>query len=267
VTAGYAVYWQPGCTSCLKAKEFLARHGIAFESINVRAVPGAVAALEALGARSVPVIARGAEWTSGQDLDELAHFLGVAACQARLPEAELGERLTRLLAAARRYTGQLPQARLEALLPGRDDRAGIDLACHVAMIVVGFLDAAGGGCLALEHFTRRPQGAQRTRAWVLALQDEVQAAWSAWRAGQPGAAAQPSAAGAGPPAWVETYYGRQPLQGLLERTAWHVAQHCRQLESLLREASVGVDGPLTDRELGGLPLPEGLWDEEVGAPG
>jgi glutaredoxin len=267
LTAAYAVYWQPGCTSCLKAKEFLARHGIEFESINVRAVPGAFAALEALGARSVPVIARGAEWTSGQDLGELARFVGVEARHERLPEAELGARLTRLLAAARRYTVQLPDARLEALLPGRDDRAGIDLACHVPMIVVGFLDAAAGGCLTLEHFTRRPQGAERTRAWVLEFQDKVQAAWSAWRAGRPGAAVALSAAGVPPPVMVETYYGRQTLHGLLERTAWHVAQHCRQLESLVRGVAGGVDGPLTDRELAGLPLPDGLWDREVDAPG
>jgi len=265
VTAGYAVYWQPGCTSCLKAKEFLARHGITFESINVRAVPGARAALEALGARSVPVIARGTEWTSGQDLNELAHFLGVAARHERLSEEELGTRLEWLLTAARRYTERLPDARLEALLPGRDDRAGIDLACHIPMVVLGFLDAAGGGCLALEQFTRRPQGAERSRAWVLRLQDDVQAAWSAWRDGRPGAAA--SAAGAQPAVTVDTYYGRQSLHGLLERTAWHVAQHCRQLESLLRVSTGEVDGPLTGRELAGLPLPEGLWDREIGAPG
>jgi glutaredoxin len=263
VTAAYAVYWQPGCTSCLQAKEFLARRGIAFESINVRVVPGARAALEALGARSVPVIARGAEWTSGQDLDALAHFVGVAARRERLPEAELELRLARLLAAARRYTEQLPDERLEQLLPGRDDRAGIDLAFHIPMIVVGFLDAAGGGSLRLEHFTRRPQGAQRTRAGVLHFQDEVQAAWSAWRAGRPGAAATPSPASAPPPVVVETYYGRQTLHGLLERTAWHVAQHCRQLESLVGAANGGIDGPLTDRELAGLPLPAGLWDHEV----
>ena len=28
-------YWQPGCTSCLRMKEFLARHGVPFVSINV----------------------------------------------------------------------------------------------------------------------------------------------------------------------------------------------------------------------------------------
>ena len=29
------VYWQPGCSSCLKAKEFLIEHGIEFQSINL----------------------------------------------------------------------------------------------------------------------------------------------------------------------------------------------------------------------------------------
>ena len=266
MTAGYAVYWQPGCTSCLKAKEFLARHGIEFESINVRTVPGALAALAALGARSIPVIARGTEWISGQDLGELARFLGVEVREQHLPEDELGARIERLLAAARRHSAQLPDDRLELLLPGREDRAGIDLACHIPMVVVGFLDAARGGGLRFEHFTRRPNGAQRTRAWMLAFQDEVREEWSAWRVQRRGAV--PTATGPGPPApaFVETYYGRQTLHGLLERTAWHVAQHGRQLESLVRTATGGIDGPLTDRELAGLPLPEGLWDHEVGAP-
>ena len=29
------VYWQPGCSSCLKTKEFLLDNGVPFESINV----------------------------------------------------------------------------------------------------------------------------------------------------------------------------------------------------------------------------------------
>ena len=28
-------YWQPGCTSCLRMKEFLAKHGVPFVSVNV----------------------------------------------------------------------------------------------------------------------------------------------------------------------------------------------------------------------------------------
>ena len=29
------VYWQPGCSSCLKTKEFLETNNIKFESINI----------------------------------------------------------------------------------------------------------------------------------------------------------------------------------------------------------------------------------------
>ena len=36
----YRVYWQPGCSSCLAAKEFLRAHRIPFASINVRAQAG-----------------------------------------------------------------------------------------------------------------------------------------------------------------------------------------------------------------------------------
>ncbi len=28
-------YWQPGCTSCLRMKEFLSKHGVPFVSVNV----------------------------------------------------------------------------------------------------------------------------------------------------------------------------------------------------------------------------------------
>jgi arsenate reductase-like glutaredoxin family protein len=38
--AAITVYWQPGCTSCLKTKEFLRSHGVVFESVNVREDPG-----------------------------------------------------------------------------------------------------------------------------------------------------------------------------------------------------------------------------------
>jgi arsenate reductase-like glutaredoxin family protein len=29
------VYWAPGCTSCLRTKEFLTKQGIDFDSVNV----------------------------------------------------------------------------------------------------------------------------------------------------------------------------------------------------------------------------------------
>ena len=51
-------YWQPGCTSCLRMKEFLTKSGVAFVSVNVLEDKDAFAELAALGIRSVPIVRR-----------------------------------------------------------------------------------------------------------------------------------------------------------------------------------------------------------------
>ena len=55
------VYWRPGCSSCVRIKEFLSGLGVAYESINVSATPEAMEDLRALGVRTVPVVARGSD--------------------------------------------------------------------------------------------------------------------------------------------------------------------------------------------------------------
>jgi hypothetical protein len=59
---------------------------------------------------------------------------------------------------------------------------------------------------------------------------------------------------------MKTYYGMQPLHQLLERSTWHSAQHTRQLMAVLERYGIQPDGPLTQAHLGGLPLPERLWE-------
>lgn len=254
---GYRVYWQPGCTSCLKAKEFLARHGIEFESIDVRATPAAMETLAALGARSIPVVARGREWTYAQELDDLARFVGVPRAHVPLPPDTLVSRLDALLATAARHVAQLPPDALARTLPGRADRAAADLAYHLAAIVHALLDSAQGEALTFEHFLRRPEGEARGRDALVRELSGTRAALVEWWRASEGTR----------PARVDTYYGAQPLHGVLERTAWHVAQHARQLQSLVELAGFEPDTRLSPRELDGLPLPDGLWDREVGAPG
>ena len=56
------VYWQPGCTSCLRMKEFLTKHGVTFVSVNALEDKDAFAVLAALGIRSVPIVRRGEDW-------------------------------------------------------------------------------------------------------------------------------------------------------------------------------------------------------------
>lgn len=250
----YRVYWQPGCTSCLKVKEFLAAHGIAFESINVRATPCAMAELERLGARSVPVIARGDRFCFGQELEEVARFVGVPWRRERLPMATLVERLRRLLSAAASFAARIPAESFEIAIEGRPDRTYGDVGFHVAMIVEGFLASVRGEELSFDYFLKRPEGASRCSTTVCAQIDATASRFDAWwEAAVNTARDQP----------VRTYYGAQPLHGVLERTAWHVAQHCRQLEHIVRTLGLPPAAALGDAELGGLPLPDGVWDKEI----
>ena len=250
---GLRVYWQPGCSSCLRAKEFLTSHGIAYESINVRARPGAMDALARLGARSVPVVARGRRFVFAQDLGELARFVGVRIERASLPPAALVRKLDLILAATQRYLGQFPTDAFGTALPGRD-RDILDLGYHVFVIPTAFLDAVGGRPLTFDYFERKPGADMRSAARVAAYGQTVRDALSAWWR---------SAGGAGRLGTLDTYYGTQSAERVLERTAWHAAQHARQLMALLERRGIAPDGALGDAELDGLPLPEAVYDDEV----
>jgi glutaredoxin len=250
--AAITVYWQPGCTSCLKTKEFLRSHGVVFESVNVREDPGAFAKLTALGARSVPVVARSDEFVYGQDLATVARFVGIDAALDSLATPVLVSRLLALLDTAAALAEQLPPDVLRKPLPGRN-RTHLDLAYHVSQVVVGFLDAALGGRLTFEHFERKPPGHLGAAADVAQLIRSVSQALAVWW----------GANQARLPAGLDTYYGRQPLHAVLERTTWHVAQHVRQLERLLELRGVQPQPRLAPALLAGLPLPDDVWDAEV----
>jgi len=248
----FTVYWQPGCTSCLRTKEFLRARGIQFESVNVREDPQAMERLTALGARSVPVIARGDAFVYGQDLATVARFVGIEADLQRLDVPVLVSRLLALLDCAAALTVQLPPEAWQQKLPGRE-RTHLDLAYHVSQVVVGFLDAALGGRLTFEHFERRPPDHVATAADVAQLIRSVSQALAVWWGANQSRL----------PAEIDTYYGRQPLHAVLERTTWHVAQHARQLQRLLELRGVEPRPSLAPALLARLPLPEDVWDAEV----
>ncbi|MCZ6772716.1 MAG: NrdH-redoxin, partial [Proteobacteria bacterium] len=60
---------------------------------------------------------------------------------------------------------------------------------------------------------------------------------------------------------VSTYFGATSRHEILERTVWHSTQHVRQVASLLDQAGVMPDRPLTQNDIRGLPLTEHVWDE------
>ncbi|HEX6176065.1 MAG TPA: DinB family protein, partial [Candidatus Binatia bacterium] len=59
---------------------------------------------------------------------------------------------------------------------------------------------------------------------------------------------------------VRTFYGTQPMHQLFERSAWHSAQHARQMIAVLERFGIEPDSRLTAEDLAGLPLPEKIWE-------
>jgi glutaredoxin/uncharacterized damage-inducible protein DinB len=246
------VYWRPGCSSCVKVKEFLTNLGVEYESINVSARPEAMEELRALGVRTVPVVARGREYVFAQELADVSAFIGRKVDFQRLPPAALYDKWQKVLAAAQRHVMQIPAARLaERATPGRD-RSIRDLAYHVYQVPDAFLQAVEDGVQDLTSVYNAPPPAAVTR--VEHIRDhgrsvsERLARW--WRRDGSGAAR----------AKLQTYYGEQPLHHVMERCTWHSAQHARQIMAVLERCGITPDGPLTAADYAGLPMPTGLWE-------
>lgn len=246
------VYWRPGCSSCVKVKEFLSGLGVPYQSINVSAEPQAMEELRALGVRTVPVVARGKDYVFAQELADVSRFIGREVTFRRLAAPELVQKWLAVLEAAQRHVLQIPPERLrERATPGRD-RSIRDLAYHVYQVADAFLQAAEGGKEDLTAiYNAPPPAAVRTPEDIRRYGADVTARLRRWWAG-----VQDKSCGG----IVKTYYGVQPLHHVLERCVWHSAQHARQIIAVLEGLGVAADAPLTAKDYAGLPLPAGLWE-------
>lgn len=248
-------YWQPGCTSCLRMKEFLTRHGVPFVSINVLEDKTAFDELAKLGVRSVPIVQRGKEWANGQVLRDVARIAGIPYGGTKmLPPEEMVIRLNTIQAAARRFFAQIPDDKLGTLLPNRP-RSYAQLVYHIFNIADAFLEHEVDGIALVEGaYNRVPSPEMNTKAKILAYGIDVQNRLDAWWA-ERGAKTDFKAK-------AKVYYGDQTLHDFLERTTWHSGQHVRQLMMVLGMLSITPDGPLGAETWKDLPMPEKVWDDE-----
>ncbi len=251
------VYWQPGCSSCLRTKEFLTEHGVPFRSIDVLADPQGFRDLQELGVRMVPLVVRGRDWVSGQILSDVARIAGIEYGRKVLPVEDLKARIDTILAAALRHSAQLPDddAVLSKMLPDRP-RSYRDLACHIFMIVEAFVAETEGDPLTEDKYLAPAPDHARRPAEIVAFGEAVRDRFEAWW----GQGSHGGAHDFARPARV--YYGKQTLHDFLERTAWHSGQHTRQLALLLEKLGIEPEGKLTEADLAGLPMPQNVWDDE-----
>jgi hypothetical protein len=206
-----------------------------------------------LGARSVPVVARGDRFVFAQVIGDVVAFLGLDERSGPLlSPAELAARGDHVLATAVRLIRQMPDGRLETQLPNRP-RSWRMLMHHIFQIATAYLDLEEqAASLTYERLTLPPPPAMRTSAAIADFGESVRgrlAGW--WRRAAGGDFARP----------VPTYFGETSRHEMFERTVWHSAQHTRQLASLLEQAGIRPDRPLSADDIRGLPLTDRIWDE------
>ena len=248
VSTPLRLYWQPGCSSCVRTKEFLQKRGVTFESVNVAATPERIQELRALGARSVPIVARGDAYTLCQSIKDVAKFVGVQMDEhvPLTPEA-LVQKLRLVLTASIRYTRQFPVAVLRETFRGRDRTLG-DTAFHIFRVAEMGLETGEGQPLRPEGFAQKAPadwGAEE----IALFGEDVSRRLDRWWEGTDRELLDT----------VDTYYGARPMHEVLERTTWHAAQHARQLILMLEAHGIEPAGPLTRQDLAGLPVPEDPW--------
>lgn len=217
--------------------------------MNVLEDPAGRAELQALGAQSVPVLARGKAFTFAQSRRQIVDFLGLTeTTEPLLAPDELARRLDSFMAAALRLIPLMPAALLGMHVPGRP-RSYRVLAYHLFRVVDAYVGATQGVTLQTAMFSEEPAPDADTAALTV-YGDGVRQRFAVWRRGGDTA----------PDRILQTSYGPQRLHELLERTTWHCGQHVRQWMMLLDMAGVAHDRPLGDVDFADLPMPKNVWD-------
>ncbi len=216
--------------------------------------PGGRDRLLKLGVRNVPVVAKGANYVFGQNLEDVAEFVGLQGTGHKpLPPGQLIGKWVNALRAAQRFMNQIPDDKMNERVIANRDRSIRLLAHHTFRIGEAFLESVIDGVeYAIQHANVPPKdGAYTTGKAIAEYGDQVIARLEGWwKQLQDKSGSQV----------LKTYYGPQGLHQVLERSTWHSAQHSRQLAAVLERYGIQADRPLTPEELAGLPLPERLWE-------
>jgi hypothetical protein len=204
--------------------------------------------------RNVPVVALGEQFVFGQNLEDVAEFVGLQGTGHKpLPPEELIKRWVIVLRAAQRFMRQLPDEKLlERVIPNRDRT--IRLMCHhVFRIGEAFLESVEGGVEYAVQLANIPpkDGEFMTGDEIARYGDTVIARLENWWQKLEDKSCQQK---------IKTFFGMQPIYMLYERSTWHSAQHARQLTAVLEGLGIEPNQRMTPEQLAGLPLPERLWE-------
>jgi hypothetical protein len=169
--------------------------------------------------------------------------------KVQLPPRELARRLDRILESGQALLTRLSASQLDVVPPERK-RSIRDLGFHVFRVGLSFVDTMDRGGMPDTWFEEQAPAEMREGADVARWGALVRGRIAGWFEG------------AGDDEFervLQIYYGPQGAHDLLERTAWHCAQHLRQLYVLADRLGVTAPAPLPTAAFEGLPLPDALW--------
>jgi hypothetical protein len=210
--------------------------------------------LLAFGVRNVPVVARGDQFVFGQNLEDVAEFVGLQGTgHTPLPPEQLIVKWMNVLHAAQRLIRQMPHDQMNELVIANRERSIRLMGHHVFRIGEAYLETAVDGVEYATQLANVPpaDGTFTTGEEIARYGETVIARIQQWWDELADKSCQHK---------VKTFFGMQPLAMLFERSVWHSAQHTRQLAAVLERLDIKPDRPLTAEDLAGLPLPERLWE-------
>ena len=253
------VFWAPGCTSCLRMKEFLNKHGVVYTSINVMDSQDGLKDLQRHGLRTIPVIMRGEDWADGQILADVARVAGIELKQTvLLPPLELVQRTRKFLVTSPSVLAAIPDSDLDQLLPQRP-RSYRQLGYHIFHIFEIFLDLAENGRrVEFADFVDEENGLAKPGAHTDLLRN-----YNAGIISRLDHWVRLSAGHVDYSAGADVYYGRQTLHEFLERSAWHIGQHTRQLQAVADLRGLTPSDRVESGDFDGLPMPEHVYDDAL----
>ena len=216
--------------------------------------PGGRERLLKLGLRNVPVVSKGENYVFGQNLEDVAEFVGLQGTgHTPLPPEELMRKWTKVLRTAESLVSQIPNDKMaERVIPNRERPIRL-LSHHVFRIGEAFLESViDGKEYAVQHANVPPaEGTYTTGPQIAEYGESVVRRLEAWWSQLDDKTGTQK---------LKTYYGDQPLHMVLERSTWHSAQHARQITALLERFGVEPERRLSPDDLAGLPLPERLFE-------
>ena len=215
-------------------------------SANIREDESRQAELNELGFTTVPIVAVGRQAVHGVDLQQVAGLIGLEYNSIpALSPPELIKRQFEFLTILDCTLDNIPETAHNQKIPGRD-RTIWNLVEHMCEIARVYQRVADGTSTFDASAADAEVTGKSTREQLHASLDSLKAKLTRESFEYE--------------KHVHTYFGLASLHYVLERCTWHIAQHLRQLASLMRSIDESIMQEIDTELLVQLPIPNEVWD-------